>query len=113
MVDAAGRVRASTPLPDWKDLDLAREAGRWFGCPAYVENDANLAAVAELWRGADRDAGDFIQLLTGKRTGAARTTLRRPSTWRLPASSPMGSPRAVRTGQVRPPARGARAQCPG
>ncbi|MGW0667240.1 ROK family protein [Streptomyces sp. NPDC002746] len=71
IVDAAGQIRASTPLSEWQGLDLAREAGRWFGCPAYVENDANLAAVAEHWRGAAQDTGDFIQLLTGRRTGAA------------------------------------------
>ncbi|MEU6281953.1 ROK family protein [Streptomyces sp. NPDC047028] len=44
---------------------------RWFDCPALVENDANLAAVAEHWRGAAQDSADFIHLLIGHRTGAA------------------------------------------
>ena len=71
IVDAAGRVRLSTPLQEWNGLDLAAEATGWFDCPALVENDANLAALAEHWRGAAQDTGDFIQLLTGNRTGAA------------------------------------------
>ncbi|GHH80442.1 transcriptional regulator [Kitasatospora indigofera] len=71
IVDGAGRVRLSTPLPEWNGLDLAAEASGWFGCPAFAENDANLAALAEHWRGAAQGTDDFIQLLTGHRTGAA------------------------------------------
>lgn len=70
IVDAHGRVRLSTPLPEWNGVDLAGISSTWFGCPAYVENDANLAALAEHWRGAARYADDFIQLITGKRSGA-------------------------------------------
>ncbi|MEU3460674.1 ROK family transcriptional regulator [Streptomyces sp. NPDC006733] len=70
IVDAHGRIRMSTPLPEWNGVDLAGIAGSWFECPAYVENDANLAALAEHWRGAARYADDFIQLITGRRSGA-------------------------------------------
>ncbi|OKI25683.1 ROK family transcriptional regulator [Streptomyces sp. CB03911] len=70
IVDAHGRIRLSTPLPEWSGTDLATIAGTWFGCPAHVENDANLAALAEHWRGAARNADDFIQLIAGKRSGA-------------------------------------------
>ncbi|QKW17756.1 ROK family transcriptional regulator [Kitasatospora sp. NA04385] len=71
IVDGSGRVRLSTPLPEWNGLHLAEEASGWFGCPAFAENDANLAALAEHWRGAAQGTDDFIQLLTGHRTGAA------------------------------------------
>ncbi|MFK0195136.1 ROK family protein [Kitasatospora sp. NPDC090308] len=71
IVDGTGRVRLSTPLPEWNDLHLAEEASGWFDCPAFAENDANLAALAEHWRGAAQGTDDFIQLLTGHRTGAA------------------------------------------
>ncbi|WP_190211064.1 ROK family transcriptional regulator [Kitasatospora indigofera] len=70
IVDTYGRIRLSTPLPEWSGTDLASIAGTWFDCPAYVENDANLAALAEHWRGAARYADDFIQLIAGKRSGA-------------------------------------------
>ncbi|MFD3533801.1 ROK family protein [Streptomyces sp. NPDC058664] len=70
IVDAHGAVRLSTPIPEWNGVDVAGAASTWFDCPAYVENDANLAALAEHWRGAARYAEDFIQLIAGKRSGA-------------------------------------------
>ena len=70
LVDTSGRITLSTPIPDWTGLDLATHASRWTGCPAYVENDANLAALAERWRGSARFADDCVFILTGHRTGA-------------------------------------------
>ncbi|WP_051844592.1 ROK family transcriptional regulator [Streptomyces globisporus] len=70
IVDAHGAVRLSTPIPEWNGVDVADAASTWFDCPAYVENDANLAALAEHWRGVARYADDFIQLIAGKRSGA-------------------------------------------
>ncbi|RKE23439.1 ROK family transcriptional regulator [Streptomyces sp. TLI_171] len=70
ILDAHGTVRLSTPLPEWNGLDLAGAASTWFDCPAYAENDANLAALAEHWLGAARHADDFIHVIAGHRTGA-------------------------------------------
>ncbi len=44
--------------------------GAWFSCPAYAENDTGLAALAEHWLGAAQGAGDFIQPIAGRRSGA-------------------------------------------
>ncbi|QMU71571.1 ROK family transcriptional regulator [Streptacidiphilus sp. P02-A3a] len=70
IVGPSGRITLSTPIPDWNGLDLANQASRWAGCPALVENDANLAALAERWRGSARFADDCVYILTGHRTGA-------------------------------------------
>jgi len=72
VVDRSGRITLSTPIPDWTGLDLATRAARWVGGPvqACVENDANLAAVAERWRGNARFSDDCVYILTGHRTGA-------------------------------------------
>ncbi|MET7760334.1 ROK family transcriptional regulator [Streptomyces sp. NPDC005389] len=70
ILDAHGRIRTSTPIPEWNGLDLAGIASQWFDCPSFAENDANLAALAEHWKGAARYADDFIQLIAGRRTGA-------------------------------------------
>ncbi|GAA4832214.1 ROK family transcriptional regulator [Kitasatospora terrestris] len=70
IVDARGTVRLSTPLPEWSGLDLTGAASGWFDCPAYAENDANLATLAEHWLGAARHVGDFIHVIAGHRTGA-------------------------------------------
>ncbi|MET9022969.1 ROK family protein [Actinopolymorpha sp. NPDC004070] len=70
-VDAeAGRVRFCTALPEWSDLDLAASLRSAFGFPVLVENDANLAAVGEAWRGAAVGCRDIAFLLLGPRTGA-------------------------------------------
>ncbi|MET7755919.1 ROK family protein [Streptomyces sp. NPDC005389] len=70
IIDAQGRVRLSKPIPEWNGLELAGIASQWFGCPSFAENDANLAALAEHWKGNARYADDFIQLITGHRSGA-------------------------------------------
>ncbi|MEV0384268.1 ROK family transcriptional regulator [Nonomuraea sp. NPDC050643] len=70
IVDRTGRVTLSLPLPGWTGLDLAGVAGRWFGCPGLAANDANLAALAEHWRGSARHAADIVYVLIGHRAGA-------------------------------------------
>ncbi|MFI0371131.1 ROK family protein [Actinomadura sp. 1N219] len=64
-----GTVTSCTAVPGWEGLRLARELGRSFSCPVLVENDANLAAVAERWRGAARDADDVVCVHAGLHTG--------------------------------------------
>ncbi|NVI91828.1 ROK family transcriptional regulator, partial [Actinomadura sp. BRA 177] len=55
-----GTVTSCTAVPGWAGVRLARELGRSFPCPVLVENDANLAAMAERWRGAARAADDAV-----------------------------------------------------
>lgn len=69
-VDASGRTSFFTPLPGWKSVNLAAHLGDRFTCPIVVENDCKLAALAEQWQGAARDADDIVYLLAGMRTGA-------------------------------------------
>ncbi|MDX3105273.1 ROK family transcriptional regulator [Nonomuraea angiospora] len=70
IVDRTGRVTLSITLPGWTGVDLAELAGRWFGCAALAANDANLAALAEHWRGSARHASDVVYVLVGHRAGA-------------------------------------------
>ncbi|GAA4475061.1 ROK family transcriptional regulator [Phytohabitans houttuyneae] len=69
-VDKDGRTRFFTPLPGWKSVDLVAHLGDRFACPVLVENDCKLAALAERWKGAARDADDIVYLLGGMRNGA-------------------------------------------
>ncbi|TDC58400.1 ROK family protein [Actinomadura sp. KC345] len=64
-----GTVTSCTVVPGWEGLHLARELGRSFSCPVLVENDANLAALAERWRGAARDVDDVVCVHAGLHTG--------------------------------------------
>ncbi|MFC4115974.1 ROK family transcriptional regulator [Nonomuraea zeae] len=70
IVDRTGRVSLSITLPGWTGVDLAGLAGRWFGCPALAANDANLAVLAEHWRGSAQHASDVVYVLLGHRAGA-------------------------------------------
>ncbi|MEU8800167.1 ROK family protein [Spirillospora sp. NPDC048819] len=64
-----GTVTSCTVVPGWEGVHLARELGRSFSCPVLVENDANLAAMAERWRGAARDVDDVVCVHAGLHTG--------------------------------------------
>lgn len=48
---------------DWHHFSLADEASKLLGVPAYLENDANLAALAEAVRGEGKDHR-IVQYLT-------------------------------------------------
>ncbi|WP_238011713.1 ROK family protein [Dactylosporangium sp. AC04546] len=69
-VDASGKTTLFTPLPGWRTVDLPAHLSDRFTCPIIVENDCKLAALAERWQGAARDANDIVFLLAGMRLGA-------------------------------------------
>jgi predicted NBD/HSP70 family sugar kinase len=62
-----GRVLFSTVFPD--GFDLAGALAPVLG-PAVVENDCNLAAIAERWCGAAAGLDDIVCVLAGERIGA-------------------------------------------
>ena len=70
-VDAQGRT-AFRGNPYWEVMnpDLGERLHARRGWPVVVDNDANLAALAEGWRGHGRDARHFVALLAGERLGA-------------------------------------------
>lgn len=69
-VDAAkGLVRRSHDAAAWKDYPLAAEIETRLDCPTFLENDARLAALGEVWFGAGRDTTEcdlvYIHWSTG------------------------------------------------
>lgn len=58
--------------PLWKTLQFDREAliQALGGIPLLLANDANLAALAERWRGCAQDVEDLVVLLASERLGA-------------------------------------------
>ena len=70
VVDAGGRVVLSHLLPDWTGRNLAGQLRRSLSCPVQVENDANLAALAEHWQGAATGVDDVIYVHASHRLGA-------------------------------------------
>jgi predicted NBD/HSP70 family sugar kinase len=70
VTSANGRVRLAGPVPGLEGMDVAGELARRIGVPVAVENDVNLAAVGERWRGVARGMDDFAFLSIGTGLGA-------------------------------------------
>jgi predicted NBD/HSP70 family sugar kinase len=69
LVARDGRVTISV-LPQWSGLELAAAVGRLVPCPVVAENDANLAVLAERWRGVAEDEDDVVYVLLEQGLGA-------------------------------------------
>ncbi len=63
-----GRVVGSTNIP-LRDVSLDELTRERFGAPAAVENDANVAALAEWRLGAGRGKSDLVMLTLGTGVG--------------------------------------------
>lgn len=70
-VDDRGHVVAEDEyLPGLARIDLRKAVGAGFDAPVLVENDANLAVLAERWRGCAQGIDNVIELLAGERLGS-------------------------------------------
>ena len=64
------RVSFANNLPGWRNIDLGRALEVEFHVPVVVDNDANLAALGECWRGAARRASSLVFIALGTGIGA-------------------------------------------
>jgi glucokinase len=70
-VDAErGVVTFAYNLPGWKNIHLARELKEKLRVPVFLENDANMAAIGEHWRGVARDVDSFVFIAIGTGIGS-------------------------------------------
>ncbi|MGC4111579.1 MAG: ROK family protein [Nocardioides sp.] len=65
------RLRYARHLPGWHDPDLLDRLADATGLPVHVDNDVNLAAVAELSSGRARGVDEFVLLWVDEGLGAA------------------------------------------
>ncbi|MEZ4404172.1 MAG: ROK family transcriptional regulator [Kofleriaceae bacterium] len=58
-------------LPAWRGTSIAAPLRRRFGAPVLIDNDANLAALAERWWGVGQGVDDaaYIKVATGVGSG--------------------------------------------
>ncbi|MDR6977383.1 putative NBD/HSP70 family sugar kinase [Streptomyces sp. 3330] len=68
---ASGELRDSSGLPEWHRRLVAALQERFPEARAHVENETNLAALAEQREGAARGRDTFVLLWLGHGTGAA------------------------------------------
>ncbi len=69
-VDPASGTVFNAPALRKQNLNLAQALTRDLGLPVYVDNDVNLAAVGEHWRGAARGSKNSICISIGTGIGA-------------------------------------------
>jgi len=65
-----GLVLMANNLPGWKNINLKVELEKEFRLPVRIDNDANMAAIGEHWRGAARHADNFVFIALGTGIGS-------------------------------------------
>jgi predicted NBD/HSP70 family sugar kinase len=66
----SGAVHLATNIPGLEGLQIGHELAARLGVRVSVENDINLAAVGERWRGVGRGVDNFAVLSVGTGLGA-------------------------------------------
>jgi len=70
-VDAErGVVAFANNLPGWTNIHLGHELEKEFHAPVFLENDANMAAIGEHWRGIARGVENFVFIALGTGIGS-------------------------------------------
>jgi glucokinase len=65
-----GKVIDANNVPGWREVDMGRELEDAFGVPVFLDNDANMAAIGERWRGVARDVDNFVFIALGTGIGS-------------------------------------------
>ena len=80
-VDSEKAVVVQAPnLPSLINFELKAELQKRLGWPVFLENDANAAAVGEMWRGAARGCSDVVSVTLG--TGVGGGVILNGKLWR-------------------------------
>lgn len=69
LVDDKGNIRQPPNFPGWKSENIGKLVKNITHLPAWVENDANAAALGEAIFGAGKNFSDFILLTLGTGVG--------------------------------------------
>ncbi|WP_273651802.1 ROK family transcriptional regulator [Cellulomonas fimi] len=67
---STGMVSVAGLMPGWDDVHVGQVLSKRLGLPVYVDNDANLGAIAESTLGAARQAGDSLYVRVSHGVGA-------------------------------------------
>ncbi|MFD9444055.1 ROK family protein [Streptomyces sp. NPDC060006] len=68
-IDDEGVVRRLVHTTRWEGVHLPEELERRLGVPWFADNDSNLGALGERWRGVAGDHDNVVWALLGNRTG--------------------------------------------
>lgn len=65
-----GKVVDANNVPGWREEDMGRELEEAFRVPVFLDNDANMAAIGEHWRGVAQGIDNFVFIALGTGIGA-------------------------------------------
>ena len=65
-----GSVLSVSTLEDWRSVPLRKLLSKYFDCLVIIENDTNLAALGERYRGAARSERTFVLIDIGANVSA-------------------------------------------
>ncbi|MEU6141233.1 ROK family transcriptional regulator [Streptomyces sp. NPDC047081] len=68
-IDDDGVVRRLVHTTRWEGVDLPRELAHRIPMPWFADNDSNLGALAERWRGVAGDHDNVVWTVLGNRAG--------------------------------------------
>lgn len=68
-IDDDGVVRRLVHTTRWEGVNLPEELSRRIRMPWFADNDTNLGALAERWRGVAGDHDNVVWAMLGNRTG--------------------------------------------
>ncbi|MET9790594.1 ROK family transcriptional regulator [Streptomyces canus] len=68
-IDDEGVVRRLVHTTRWEGVHLPEELSRRVPVPWFADNDTNLGALAERWRGVAADHDNVVWAMLGNRTG--------------------------------------------
>ncbi|MFA5872377.1 MAG: ROK family transcriptional regulator [Anaerolineales bacterium] len=70
IVDPDAGIVEWAPSLGWKNLPLGRIISSSFNLPVHIENDVNLAALGEYWKGVAQRASSMVFVSVGTGVGA-------------------------------------------
>jgi len=65
-----GQIIDANNVPGWHEVDLGQDLETHFAAPVYLDNDANMAAIGEHWRGVAKGVDNFVFVALGTGVGA-------------------------------------------
>ena len=66
----SGLLISANNLEGWKDVSARDALADAFGVPVLLDNDCNMAAIGEYWRGSAAGVGNFVFLAIGTGIGS-------------------------------------------
>lgn len=69
ITDVYNGIVVDAPTLNWKHVPLKSQLENILKCPVYIDNDVNVAALGEWWKGAGETDNNFLMITLGTGIG--------------------------------------------